>query len=556
MTPASTIEAPSHLRRKGTEGITRIPRFGAATAVRRCGLARVALFCAAIAFPCTVQAHELCSVSIDGRQDVVAEPEVDAVPDEFIVTFEAPIKLRDLFNLHIWSRSQLNLKLSPSFAGLDEPKVEPQQASELFRVWLNQKARAVHAVFSTAFAGFSAKLNQTQLALLCSVPQVSVVRNLYIRLSPEEALPVLTPAFTDTDPPLGLDRIDQRALGLNYRDTLTGNGAGVHVYVIDSGIQPFHREFLVDPNATGAAMRSRVLWEIKKGGYNAYISNVPQERNTIDCNGHGTRVAGIIGGNTVGVARRVILHSVRVFGCGPATKVDYVIDAVEWVTSDRKAQPSGSRAVVNMSLASRDSTLAMSPADANAFTRLNQAIEKSIVDAHLTYVIAAGNNSTPQYPFTACDISPAKVTPAITVGSIDPLNDARAETSNEGKCVDLFAPGWGIKTADIRPGVPYDTFQGTSMAAPHVTGVIALYLQNHDASPDEIWKAIFNAASKEGAEQQSKYPAWCGVGNIDETIDPPTPHVLLHWGSGSVDGVEDDPTVPPNPETQPDCTRH
>ena len=251
----------------------------------------------------------------------------------------------------------------------------------------------------------------------------------------------------------GLDRIDQRYLPLDRHYGYHNDGEGVNAYVIDTGILPAHWEF------GGRAV--------------ALYDAVNREGTAVDCNGHGSHVAGIIGGGTFGVAKRVHLFGVRVLNCqGTGTWSD-VIDGVNFVTWHH-GQPSqeGVPAVANMSLA-------------GGINRAAEAAVRNSIRAGVTYVVAAGNGNS-----DASNYSPAGLAEAITVGATDRY-DARGEFSNYGSTLDLFAPGVSITSAWIGGNDMYATATGTSMASPHVAGVVALYLETHrTASPATVRSAV------------------------------------------------------------------
>jgi subtilisin family serine protease len=193
---------------------------------------------------------------------------------------------------------------------------------------------------------------------------------------------------------------------------------------------------------------------------------------TNDCNGHGTHVAGTVGGSTYGVAKNVTLYAVRVLGCNGSGSNSGVIAGVNWVTSNRVLP-----AVANMSLGG------------GASSALDTAVNNSI-NAGVTYAIAAGNSNA-----NACSYSPARVAAAITVGSTT-NTDARSSFSNFGTCLDLFAPGSGITSAWHTNDTATNTISGTSMATPHVAGVAALYLQtNPGASAATVRNALVGNAT-------------------------------------------------------------
>jgi subtilisin family serine protease len=200
---------------------------------------------------------------------------------------------------------------------------------------------------------------------------------------------------------VGIDRIDQRNLPLSTTYTYNFTGAGVHAYIIDTGIRATHQNF-------GGRVSSQGFTAINDGN------------GTNDCNGHGTHVSGTVGSSTYGVAKGVTLHAVRVLGCTGSGSTAGVIAGVDWVTQNRILP-----AVANMSLGGGVSTA------------LDTAVNNSI-NAGVTYAIAAGNSNA-----NACNSSPARVAAALTVGSTT-TSDARSSFSNFGTCVDLFAPGSGI----------------------------------------------------------------------------------------------------------------
>jgi subtilisin family serine protease len=296
-------------------------------------------------------------------------------------------------------------------------------------------------VYAHAIRGFSAFMSEEDALAIAADANVAYV----------EEDSIVEAIATQTNATWGIDRVDQRSRPLSRTYTYTTTGSGVNAYVIDTGILRSHTQF----------------------GGRAFPGFDALGGSTTDCNGHGTHVAGTIAGSTYGVAKSVRLHAVRVLGCNGSGSISGVIAGVDWVTNNR-VRP----AVANMSLGG------------SASSALDSAVNGSI-NAGVTYAIAAGNSNR-----DAQNFSPARVQAAITVGA-STSTDTRSSFSNFGSRVDVFAPGSSITSAWYTSNTATRTISGTSMAAPHVAGAAARYLQNNrTASPATVRDALVAVATR------------------------------------------------------------
>jgi hypothetical protein len=315
-------------------------------------------------------------------------------------------------------------------------------------------------VFRRALRGFAIQIPDAAARALANDPRVAYV---------EEDGVVTATSITQSNATWGLDRLDQRALPLNTQFSYATDGTGVNVYVIDSGVRVSHTEFGGRAFIGGDFIDDDFDGDPSDVGNDDANSAIP---DGYDCNGHGTHVAGTIGGAMYGVAKNVTVWAHRVLDCQGAGSVSGVIAAVDAITEAGRRP-----AVVNMSLGGP------------ASTALDSAIRRSIA-AGFTYVVAAGNDN-----IDASASSPARVTEAITVGATA-SNDVRASFSNFGQALDVFAPGVSIRSAGIASDIATTTLSGTSMAAPHVAGIAALYLQTKAAdTPAAVRNAIVTGAT-------------------------------------------------------------
>jgi len=327
--------------------------------------------------------------------------------------------------------------LDDSIVGEQGPySIAPYIASDMATTY---KGKLKH-VYQHAINGFSVEMSEEDAERLSEDFRVKFVE--------EDA--VVTADVTQNNPPWGLDRIDQRNRPLSATYTYNWTGSGVRVYVIDTGIRTSHTQF---------GGRASNVFDAFGG-------------NGADCNGHGTHVAGTVGGSTYGVAKAALLRGVRVLNCQGSGSNSGVIAGVDWVRVNR-INP----AVANMSLGGGISSA------------LDTAVN-NLANSGVPIAVAAGNSNA-----NACNSSPARAANAITVGSTT-TTDARSSFSNFGTCLDLFAPGSGILSAWFSSDTATATLSGTSMASPHVAGVAALYKQfSPGASSTTVRNAIVNNAT-------------------------------------------------------------
>jgi len=326
----------------------------------------------------------------------------------------------------------------------------------------------VKAAFKHAINGFSVTMTADQARKLAADPTVAYVQ--------QDAVVKLADTQTPV-PSWGLDRIDQQNLPLDNSYSYSTTASNVHAYIVDTGVRTTHTTF---------------------GGRATWGTNTSGDGNNSDCNGHGTHVAGNVGGSQYGVAKGVSIVAVKVLNCSGSGTTAGVVAGIDWVTANA-IKP----AVANMSLGG------------GVDTTLDNAVANSIASG-VTYAIASGNSNA-----NACNFSPARVATAITVNA-STISDARASFSNFGTCTDIFAPGENITSSWNTNDTATNTISGTSMATPHVAGAAALYLAaNPTASPATVQSALIAAATSDKISNP-------GSGS---------PNKLLYTGGGGVPGT-------------------
>lgn len=310
---------------------------------------------------------------------------------------------------------------------------------------LKGKGAEVGETFKHSIKGAAITVSASEAAVIENMPGVAAIEvDEYIKV-----------ADTQQSAPWGVDRTDQRALPLNGTFTTEAEaGKGVDVYVVDSGILPTHVDF---------GGRVAQGWSVVNDG-----------TGVLDCNGHGTHVAGTAAGTKYGVAKSATIIPVRVFDCSGGGYTSDVIKGLDWVKANHQA---GTPAVVNLSLGG-SSSLAM-----------DSAIKSTIADG-ITATVAAGNEAV-----DACGLSPARTPEAITVAATD-RTDTQSSFSNFGSCVDLYAPGSSITSAVHTSNTATAVYSGTSMATPHVAGAAAVILSRNPAlTPAQVSAEILSTST-------------------------------------------------------------
>jgi hypothetical protein len=358
----------------------------------------------------------------------------------------------------------------------DLKEVAQRGASSIAHEMASLHGGQVFHTYENALKGFAVRMPEARAQALRADHRVAYI---------EENQEVFAVA-TQSNATWGIDRVDQNNLPLSGTYTYNNTASNVHSYIVDTGVLLNHNEF------TGRM----------GNGYDAVTSG----GNANDCNGHGTHVAGTVGGTTYGIAKQTIIHPVRVLGCNGSGTNAGVIGGVDWVRANH-IKP----AVANMSLGG------------GASQALDDAVNNAVA-AGVVFAVAAGNDNS-----NACNYSPARAANAITVGSTT-NTDARSSFSNYGTCLDIFAPGSSITSAWHTSSTATNTISGTSMASPHVAGGAALYLSaNPSATPQQVRDALVNNGSAgkvtspgTGSPNVLLYTGFIGGGGGGDTTAPTT----------------------------------
>ena len=407
-----------------------------------------------------VQTHAAELMSVDTSR---------AIEGKYIVVFKTP--------------SVLNVQSSDAIA--DFASSQSASLSNLYNIDVAQE-------FGGILNGVVVNASDKTIQQMLSNPNIDYIEQ-------DQMMSVNPLAQTNANQPnaiWGLDRIDQQDLPLNSNYYYDFDGSGVTAYVIDTGVRISHNEF----------------GNRASHGYD-FIDN---DSDATDCNGHGTHVAGTIGGGAYGVAKNVNIVGVRVLGCNGSGSNSGVIAGINWVKNNATG-PS----VANMSLGG------------GASQATDDAVNNAVA-AGISFVVAAGNDNS-----NACNYSPARAANAITVGSTT-SSDSRSSFSNYGNCLDIYAPGSSIKSAWYNSNTSTNTISGTSMASPHVAGAVALYLdETPSLSPSQIDTMLSQRSTKNkvsdaksGSPNELLYTLEGGI------IVPPEENELTNGQSVNVSGAQ------------------
>jgi subtilisin family serine protease len=348
----------------------------------------------------------------------------------------------------------------------------------------------VFHTYKAALNGFAIRMSEARARELLSDPRVAYI----------EENGFMQAVGTQTGATWGIDRTDQQNLPLNQTYNYPNTANNVHAYIIDTGVRLTHTQF------TGRM----------GNGFDAVTAG----GSANDCHGHGTHVAGTVGGTTYGLAKEVTIHPVRVLDCNGSGTNAGVIAGIDWVRTNH-VKP----AVANMSLGG------------GAAQAVDDAVTNAI-NAGVVFAIAAGNDNA-----SACNYSPARTPSAITVGATT-STDARASYSNYGTCLDIFGPGSSITSAWGTGDTATNTISGTSMASPHVAGVAALYLSaNPAATPQQVRDALVSNGTQgkvtspgTGSPNVLLYSGFIGGGTPGDTT-PPSTSITSPAGGATLSGT-------------------
>ncbi|WP_440056616.1 S8 family peptidase (plasmid) [Pseudoalteromonas sp. T1lg65] len=396
------------------------------------------------------------SSSAINAAEIKAVDKSKAVPNNYIVVFDTP--------------SVVNPK---------DGKAISAYAKSQARGLANKHNVKIAREFNGVINGVLVEATPSQLKQMVRNPNIAYIE--------QDQVVAIEPTFTtngdQSSPTWGIDRVDQRDLPLDSNYHYDYDGSGVTAYIIDTGVRISHNDF----------------GNRASHGYD-FVDN---DADATDCNGHGTHVAGTVGGSAYGVAKNVNVVGVRVLGCDGSGTFSGVIAGIDWVKNNASG-PS----VANMSLGG------------GASQAVDDAVNSAVASG-VSFVVAAGNDNS-----NACNYSPARAADAITVGSTT-SSDSRSSFSNYGTCLDIYAPGSSIKSAWYNSDTATNTISGTSMAAPHVAGAVALYLdEDPSLSPSQV-DALLSARSSKNkvSDAKSGSPNELLFSLADGTT-PPDPEII------------------------------
>lgn len=390
---------------------------------------------------------------------LVSSTDADVLPDSYIVVLKDNLPEHVQAAHHLWLTSFV-----PDFTDNARQRVHHRHSTDPYDQWPGFPSSHIRHVYNGNFKGYAGKFSERVLERIRESEEVAYIER--------DQMVYINDYALQRNAPWGLSRISHRSISFGsfnkypYDDHV---GEDVYAYVVDTGINIDHLDF-----------EGRAIWG----------ATIPAGDEDLDGNGHGTHCAGTIAGKRYGVAKRAIPVAVKVLRSNGSGTMSDVIKGVEFVGEHHSARLAQAKA---KGKAPKGSVANMSLGGGRSKT-LDRAVN-GVVEAGVHFAVAAGNDNR-----DACDYSPAAAELAVTVGA-STITDDRAYFSNYGKCVDIFAPGKDITSTWIGSKVATNTISGTSMASPHIAGLLAATLSTWNdtelPTPKQLKKYLIKKATKD-----------------------------------------------------------
>lgn len=416
----------------------------------------------------------------------------EVIPDRYIIKFKSHVTDKHANDHHVWLNSVHSANQEASEMELRKRGQWPIEGATSFEGLKHKYS------IGNGFSGYAGHWDEDTIEAIRSHPDVEAIEHDTVVHTMKYTVEKTCDSETEHEAPWGLARISHRehlSFG-NFNKYLYAEdaGEGVDAYVIDTGTNTEHVDF-----------EGRASWG----------KTIPSGDSDADGNGHGTHCSGTIAGKKYGVAKKAHVYAVKVLRSNGSGTMADVIGGVDWAASNHISQVQAAKdgkrkafkgSVANMSLG-------------GGKTKMLDAAVNAAVEQGIHFAVAAGNDNA-----DACNYSPAAAENAVTVGA-SALGDSRAYFSNYGKCTDIFAPGLNIKSTWIGSKYAVNTISGTSMASPHIAGLLAYYLSLQPASDSE-----YSLAAITPKELKSQLIGLATVGALTD-VNSDTPN-LLAWNGG------------------------